>query len=243
MSTGQGGAAERVDPASAAAWLRDLLEQLGDEADAVLSEVLADRDVRGLRVVGPLQDQLGASKRSGLCGEVGRITRLHSSAPQPWHWEATGACEARLYSQRPRGNAPTRLAADRALCLALRELGWSPVEVPEEAAAAEPAPSARSVSPALRYVRVAEVGGGDGVRFEYLSLSVREQIDGFTLELRNEGGNGMGYDITIEPDPNGHLVVEWEGTQTRARRADTDFLWPERGRPQTTIPPLAEDGR
>jgi hypothetical protein len=123
-----GGASENLDTAKAAEWLRDLLEQLGPEADAVLTAVLAERDVRGLRVVGPLSEY---GRRSSLRGRAG-----HVDSRPAWHWEVDGMAwptdQRPLHSERPRGTAPTRLAADRALCLALQALGWAPVEVPTE---------------------------------------------------------------------------------------------------------------
>jgi hypothetical protein len=118
-----------LTPSDAVKVLRDLLEALGPAADAVLTEVLAGRDVRSLRVVGP-PNQRGF--RVTLAGSAGGVTP--SGDPQmPFRWVVDHELPGHPHPNRPlMGTAPTRLAADRALCLALRELGWAPVEVPTE---------------------------------------------------------------------------------------------------------------
>lgn len=55
MSTGQGGAAERVDPAQAEAWMRDLLEQVGVDAVPLLVALLHGDPDLALEVVDGLQ--------------------------------------------------------------------------------------------------------------------------------------------------------------------------------------------
>lgn len=157
--------ARPLDPATAAAWLRDLLEQLREGADAVLTEVLADRDVRGLRVVGhrvPHQDAAGGTYyvRSSLEGPVGTLSRRGSQrdgAVAVWGFTVTWLGHGADTTTPRRGEGPTLAAADRALCLALRELGWSPVEVPtEEQAAAPPERVEVSVGTPVRVERQAD---------------------------------------------------------------------------------------
>jgi len=125
--------------AHAVAWLRDLLTQCGEGADAVLTEVLADRDVRALRVVGPLTED---SVRYSFVEPVGYVAPLRTVGDGGWFWYLTDAAHDTPPDQRTEGIAPTRAAADRALCLALRALGWSPVEVPTEEAVEAEAPAA-----------------------------------------------------------------------------------------------------
>jgi hypothetical protein len=106
--------------------LSDLLQQLEGQADPFLDEVLQRHGVRGLRVVGPL---LGNGYRSGFWGLAGRVETPRRKGDRfEWSTMATMHPDSRVV----RGTAPTRLAADRALCLTLRELGWAPVEVPPE---------------------------------------------------------------------------------------------------------------
>lgn len=102
----------------------DLLGQLEGEADGFLDEVQVRRGVRGSRVVGPLIPSGFSFLRFSLKGEVGNI----EPRGQGWFWYVVGS----MVPPRLEGTAPTRLAADRALCLALQELGWAPVEVPPE---------------------------------------------------------------------------------------------------------------
>jgi hypothetical protein len=118
----------------------DLLQQMEGQADPFLDEVLQRYGVRGLRVVGPLR--LATSGREGqrysLSGIVGGVaiagTDPRGTVPAgQWLWSVTGVATAGSTPEPwPVGYEPTRLAADRALCLALRELGWAPVEVPTE---------------------------------------------------------------------------------------------------------------
>lgn len=143
-----------LTPSDARQVLSDLLEALGEDADAVLTEVLADRDVRSLRVVGPLVGDVHRIRR-GLLANVGWVAPNEDGAPDEHRflWKTTGHAYGEV-DRNPRmlagGSAPTRLAADRALCLALRELGWSPVEVPTEQEAAVPQSTEVSVGIPVR---------------------------------------------------------------------------------------------
>ncbi len=116
---------ETPDTAAAVAWLRDLLEQLGPQADEVLSAVLAERDTSALRVVGPLTEE---GERFGLTGLLGTVEQ-HPGPSQGWAWEVEGATLRNALIERGYewwGVPPTREAADRALCTALRGLGRAP---------------------------------------------------------------------------------------------------------------------
>jgi hypothetical protein len=115
----------------------DLLRELEGQADPFLDEVLQRHGVRGLRVVGPLTD---GNMRCSLQGPVGGLGGQGSRGR--WVWEVRPLAHPGGVAPPgggPVGYAPTRLAADRALCLALRELGLCPVEVPTEEAVREAA--------------------------------------------------------------------------------------------------------
>jgi hypothetical protein len=110
----------------------DLLQQLEGQADPFLDEVLQRHGVRGLRLVGPLSP---AGKRFSLAGEeLGRIVEAGGVGSGSWLWDLLMPAypEPTLYSRRARGPATSRNEADRAMCFALRALGWAPVEVPPE---------------------------------------------------------------------------------------------------------------
>lgn len=151
-----------LTPSDARQVLHDLLEALGEDADAVLTEVLADRDVRRLRVVGPLSHVNILPTRYALIGAVGTV---YAGPSGRFTWELDwNAYTGERPANPARGEAPTLLAADRALCLALRELGWAPVEVPSEEQVREDAE--RELPRDMEYVRTPERVEGDEGRAE-----------------------------------------------------------------------------
>ena len=107
---------------AAVGYVRDVLRQAEAPDDVVAA----------LKLVGPLR---GSGHRYGLSGTVGRVGQHTRPRPEGWWWEVHEDAydQPTMYDQRAHGEGlPTRLAADRALCLALQALGWSPVEVPTE---------------------------------------------------------------------------------------------------------------
>lgn len=226
-----------IDPAQAAAWLRDLLTQLGEGADAVLTEVLAGRDVRALRVVGPLSER---GERYALCGRVGRVMTALGSGPK-WEWSlGTAALRGSPRGHNTVGREPTRAAADRALCLALQALGWSPVEVPtEEEAAVPPGPTPEqrqaheAAEVALRAMVFAPPQGGGT-----LTISSEESgqmtvtYDALRVSVEPTGDPWLRLDVFTElsdvvvqvwPDAEGsvELVGPWGTLRARDIRMDT----------------------
>jgi hypothetical protein len=138
--------------------LSDLLQQLEGQADPFLDEVLQRHGVRGLRLVGPLT---AAGKRFSMAGEeLGRLVNSGGPGSDLWLWDLLMAAypEPTRYSGRARGRATSRPAADRALCLALRELGWAPVEVPPE-------PLEHLVELPPGFVEVAPEAAEDGLHY------------------------------------------------------------------------------
>lgn len=114
--------AETLDPAEALAFVRDVLKQT-DEAP-VLRGLFDAYPGDVLRVVGLLGEPASGARYS-LFGIVGFVTGQGKN--QPWIWNTTP--EARRWTKREgpiiqSATAPTREAADAALCDALRALGW-----------------------------------------------------------------------------------------------------------------------
>lgn len=250
MSTGQGGAAETVPTADAVGYIRDLLEQLGEGADAVLTEVLAGRDVRSLRVVGPLvmDGDAQAGRRHALAGVAGGIAlagqdpRSQAAPPGSWLWSVTSVGAAGTTPEPwPVDYAPTRLAADRALCLALRELGWNPVEVPtEEEAAVPPGPTPEQ----LQAHREAEVrlrtmvfgppqgvgsltvssGESDQMTMAYDTLRVAIELTRDPWIRIDAAAEFSDLILQVWPDPLGSVEVSgpWGVLRARDIRMDTE---------------------
>lgn len=216
------------DRARAVGWIRDLLEQLGEGADAVLTEVLADRDVRGLRVVGWREyggvDSDGRAdafyRRSSLCGVVGTLVRRGSrrdGAVQVWRWTITSVGHGSHRTNPVTGEHPTLEGADRALCLALRELGWSPVEVPTEESVRTA--QERELPRDFEYVRVSD-DRADALRY------VVEGIEG-GAEERNGDALSVDWAEGVLANPPGSR--EWQQQYQQQPAPEPFCLVPQPG--------------
>lgn len=124
MSTGQGGAAETVPTADAVGYIRDVLAQAVDPEEVAWQ----------LKLVGPLDGDVERGERLCLFGCVGWVKADRNAPSTTWYrWHTTVL--AYHGADIPdgmgvHGEEPTREAADRALCAALRELGWTVLGVP-----------------------------------------------------------------------------------------------------------------
>lgn len=240
------------DPAQAAGWLRDLLAQLDGAADGVLDQVLAERDVRGLRVVGPLSEEDGetAGVRTSLRGHVGYVA--YSSIQRRWRWWVVPlALQEHPSLRAAEGYAPSRRAADHGLCMQLRELGWHPVEVPElDEEESLPAPRS-AIEQALAYG--AEHAGSRVwlvAATEPMLLGLREQLEqqgilpvvsgvtnyvvltgessGFDLTLRRLEQSTIaadGFDLAIVCGERSGMLPQLADLRRRGRAEGSEVRW------------------
>lgn len=229
-----------LTPSDARQVLSDLLQSLGEDADAVLTEVLADRDVRSLRVVGPLvMDPAGGmGARSSLHGILAHVS--HRPRENRWRWWFS--LQVGVEGGPREGFGATRSAVDRALCLALRGLGWAPVEVPSEEDAAGPAPSEPPPPPEARTME--DIPPGINAQLEAdrnggaLSEAWAEAI-----RTAPPGSRAWRQEFQQQPWPSGserdaERQREWEALHRRYGR-EAHRIWDEWITPDEDTPPGA----
>lgn len=116
--------------------VRDVLEERGAEADAVLAEVLGARSTVP-KVAGPLTtagqtyDREVFFSRSSLEGPLGTVTRRVRATGTAWRWTAHEVATRQIETFQPSGEHPTLREADAAFTAALRGYGWTCMVTPE----------------------------------------------------------------------------------------------------------------
>lgn len=113
---------EPIPTDAAVNYVRDVLEQAAQPVEVALA----------LKLVGPLTgDGKGPGARHSLQGRLGRVGKAANEGDWWWELDSSAYSQPTPIGERSRGEVPTRDEADRALCTALRELGWTVLGAPE----------------------------------------------------------------------------------------------------------------